>query len=209
MRNRLPAALLAAVLPLVAACASTAPVRPGPGPTSTASAEVLSHRYRLTDKVCSVVDFSLLGEILPRSARVDSLVEDARTAQHPYTNFLYAGGMECWEFYEIQDEKFNVRVIAAMYETGAGPLIPYNTLGYDLSFPEATLPVGVDRVGHGFAPADPTYDTPAEYAVRIADGNLYAGVSVDLPRGWEQKAQPLVVGFANHVMERLRADFTI
>jgi hypothetical protein len=164
--------------------------------------------------VCEAIDFSSLESIFNEATEPVDVRDRSGIGWLNSDNFLYTGGVECWQLYGTGQETAILLIVRlATYESAAGPRLAYESrFGYDSRSEhyqrsvEGSLPVGVELMSHLLGDG---------YNVHVCDGNLFAHFDLLVmgdgrlaDEGLAQTAPPAVDAFANHVIERLRADFT-
>lgn len=206
--------LILMVATLLASAGCVESERPTASATPSPSSETLTQRYELTPRVCEAIDFNLLEPIFNEATEPVEVRDQPRQGWMNSGNFLYKGGVKCSQMYGTgQERKILLVVHLAMYESAVGSRLAYDSrFGYDSRSDnykravEGSLPVGVELMSH-------LLDN--SYSVYVCDGNLFAQIDVLVmgdgrlaDEGLAQSAPPAVDAFANHVIERLRADFT-
>jgi hypothetical protein len=180
-------------------------------PTPTPSGDALTHDYQLTPDLCTAVDFGQLESAIGYATQpgIEIRAESRSSGWSTTDNFLYTGGVQCWQPYgpTAEEQAAELFLVAATYQSAAGPRIAYDIRKHQDSVALGWLPVGVETMSHGW--------TGGTYVVYVRDGNLFAEIRMiiydDQWRRDARRVPPLAAAmnlFANHVMERLRAEFT-
>ena len=192
---------LTVVLFGLAGCGSSGQTTTAPSPT--ASAEVLTHRYRVAPEVCVVFDFAALEGVLRKPRIAGPQVGD----WHQPANFLFTGGLRCTQLYgaNLAAEAVSVYFNMATYKSATGARLAYDTRLFKDST-GGSLPAGVELTSSS--------SDEDSYVRSVLDGNMFAQIDVNIlptKRPGPKVSMPdlvrLMDELVNEAIVRLRKDF--